>query len=221
MQLTLNEIYNWFTRTFAYFRRNAATWKVSHRQIINLSVRHAWSTRPVFSHISLTLISSGPERGASQPEPAQVFRASGECERCRVDGGWGGISEEKIPEDHRVCHREVASYLVISTCKFEIKWKKRHLDARYRFIWNKRAQTKALEGFPVAASTIRQTKCIFSIFINPVHTQEVLCCEMLNQCKHAEMKWKLNHTNDDSAGAHHWWRLCRPVWPSAPFWVPA
>ena len=28
-QLTLNEIYTWFTRTFAYFRRNAATWKVS------------------------------------------------------------------------------------------------------------------------------------------------------------------------------------------------
>uniref|UniRef100_A0AAV2L479 Fork-head domain-containing protein n=1 Tax=Knipowitschia caucasica TaxID=637954 RepID=A0AAV2L479_KNICA len=27
MQLTLNEIYNWFTGTFAYFRRNAATWK--------------------------------------------------------------------------------------------------------------------------------------------------------------------------------------------------
>lgn len=26
-QLTLNEIYNWFTRMFAYFRRNAATWK--------------------------------------------------------------------------------------------------------------------------------------------------------------------------------------------------
>lgn len=34
MQLTLNEIYNWFTRTFAYFRRNAATWKVEHQQII-------------------------------------------------------------------------------------------------------------------------------------------------------------------------------------------
>lgn len=28
-QLTLNEIYNWFTRMFAYFRRNAATWKVT------------------------------------------------------------------------------------------------------------------------------------------------------------------------------------------------
>ena len=30
-QLTLNEIYNWFTRNFAYFRRNAATWKVLTR----------------------------------------------------------------------------------------------------------------------------------------------------------------------------------------------
>lgn len=29
-QLTLNEIYNWFTDTFMYFRRNAATWKVRH-----------------------------------------------------------------------------------------------------------------------------------------------------------------------------------------------
>ena len=27
-QLTLNEIYQWFQNTFAYFRRNAATWKV-------------------------------------------------------------------------------------------------------------------------------------------------------------------------------------------------
>lgn len=35
MQLTLNDIYNWFTRTFAYFRRNAATWKVSRLHIIN------------------------------------------------------------------------------------------------------------------------------------------------------------------------------------------
>lgn len=34
-QLTLNEIYNWFTRTFAYFRRNAATWKVSNICMIN------------------------------------------------------------------------------------------------------------------------------------------------------------------------------------------
>ena len=28
-QLTLNEIYNWFQSNFAFFRRNAATWKVS------------------------------------------------------------------------------------------------------------------------------------------------------------------------------------------------
>ncbi|XP_055413277.1 forkhead box protein P1 isoform X4 [Bubalus kerabau] len=36
-QLTLNEIYNWFTRMFAYFRRNAATWKGAIRT--NLSLR--------------------------------------------------------------------------------------------------------------------------------------------------------------------------------------
>ena len=29
-QLTLNEIYNWFQANFAFFRPNAATWKVSH-----------------------------------------------------------------------------------------------------------------------------------------------------------------------------------------------
>ncbi|PKU27187.1 hypothetical protein llap_22509 [Limosa lapponica baueri] len=35
-QLTLNEIYNWFTRMFAYFRRNTATWKctVLYRQLL-------------------------------------------------------------------------------------------------------------------------------------------------------------------------------------------
>lgn len=27
-QLTLNEIYHWFTRMFFYFRHNTATWKV-------------------------------------------------------------------------------------------------------------------------------------------------------------------------------------------------
>lgn len=26
-QLSLNDIYNWFQNNFAYFRRNAATWK--------------------------------------------------------------------------------------------------------------------------------------------------------------------------------------------------
>ena len=28
-QLTLNEIYNWFMSTFAFFRKNQATWKVA------------------------------------------------------------------------------------------------------------------------------------------------------------------------------------------------
>ncbi|XP_075998543.1 forkhead box protein P2-like [Genypterus blacodes] len=36
MQLTLNEIYNWFTQTFAYFRRNAATWKNAVRHNLSL-----------------------------------------------------------------------------------------------------------------------------------------------------------------------------------------
>ncbi|XP_033982193.1 forkhead box protein P1-B-like isoform X2 [Trematomus bernacchii] len=35
-QLTLNEIYNWFTRTFAYFQRNAATWKNAVRHNLSL-----------------------------------------------------------------------------------------------------------------------------------------------------------------------------------------
>ncbi|XP_034144217.1 forkhead box protein P1-like [Esox lucius] len=36
MQLTLNEIYSWFTQTFAYFRRNAATWKNAVRHNLSL-----------------------------------------------------------------------------------------------------------------------------------------------------------------------------------------
>ncbi|RXG55621.1 Forkhead box protein P4, partial [Armadillidium vulgare] len=35
-QLTLNEIYNWFQNTFAYFRRNAATWKNAVRHNLSL-----------------------------------------------------------------------------------------------------------------------------------------------------------------------------------------
>ncbi|EYB92651.1 hypothetical protein Y032_0191g1299 [Ancylostoma ceylanicum] len=35
-QLTLNEIYTWFTETFAYFRRNAATWKNAVRHNLSL-----------------------------------------------------------------------------------------------------------------------------------------------------------------------------------------
>uniref|UniRef100_A0A9J8B1Y8 Forkhead box P4 n=1 Tax=Cyprinus carpio carpio TaxID=630221 RepID=A0A9J8B1Y8_CYPCA len=35
-QLTLNEIYNWFTRMFAYFRRNTATWKNAVRHNLSL-----------------------------------------------------------------------------------------------------------------------------------------------------------------------------------------
>lgn len=37
-QLTLNEIYSWFIHKFAYFRRNAATWKAS----LKLSFCYFW-----------------------------------------------------------------------------------------------------------------------------------------------------------------------------------
>lgn len=39
-QLTLNEIYNWFTRMFAYFRRNAATWKVGFADLHLTLIEH-------------------------------------------------------------------------------------------------------------------------------------------------------------------------------------
>lgn len=38
-QLTLNEIYQWFQNTFAYFRRNEATWKVQSYKLA------LWRTR--------------------------------------------------------------------------------------------------------------------------------------------------------------------------------
>ncbi len=105
MQLTLNEIYNWFTRTFAYFRRNAATWKVANLQIINSAMPYSVSYQISAACFQWYLLHSdflGLERSAPQPQSAQVFCARGECERRRVDGGWGGIPEEEIPEDHRV-----------------------------------------------------------------------------------------------------------------------
>ncbi|XP_059499862.1 forkhead box protein P4-like, partial [Stegostoma tigrinum] len=35
-QLTLNEIYQWFTRSFAFFRYNTATWKNAVRHNLSL-----------------------------------------------------------------------------------------------------------------------------------------------------------------------------------------
>ena len=41
-QLTLNEIYNWFQANFAFFRRNAATWKVRRDPTLpSTSVNHS------------------------------------------------------------------------------------------------------------------------------------------------------------------------------------
>uniref|UniRef100_A0A4W2HBL8 Forkhead box P4 n=1 Tax=Bos indicus x Bos taurus TaxID=30522 RepID=A0A4W2HBL8_BOBOX len=45
-QLTLNEIYNWFTRMFAYFRRNTATWKDFCRQA---ATHVTWEMHPAYT----------------------------------------------------------------------------------------------------------------------------------------------------------------------------
>ncbi|CDW54635.1 FoxP protein [Trichuris trichiura] len=53
-QLTLNEIYNWFQDTFAYFRRNAATWKKHRGQSVYLlqnAVRHNLSLHKCFIRV--------------------------------------------------------------------------------------------------------------------------------------------------------------------------
>ncbi|XP_061533918.1 forkhead box protein P2-like isoform X3 [Phycodurus eques] len=84
-ELTLNEIYTWFTRTFAFFRRNAATWKAGKNV--------------VFKNNTVHVTCSGSECCAPQPELAQMLRARGERERRRVDGGRGGIPAAEIPED--------------------------------------------------------------------------------------------------------------------------
>lgn len=77
-QLTLNEIYQWFTETFAYFRRNAATWKVSYRCF------------RVYDNFVFS------ERGPSQLVATQVFYSSRtECKRRSLDSGRLGVLQTK------------------------------------------------------------------------------------------------------------------------------
>ena len=47
-QLTLHEIYSWFTTTFAYFRRNAASWKVQNIDKLCLQIsKNFWSDNKI------------------------------------------------------------------------------------------------------------------------------------------------------------------------------
>ncbi|XP_068186675.1 forkhead box protein P1-like isoform X1 [Antennarius striatus] len=64
-QLTLNEIYNWFTRNFAYFRRNAATWKVgSHLSGSRLSGSRLSGSRLSGSRLSGSRLSGSRLSGS-------------------------------------------------------------------------------------------------------------------------------------------------------------
>lgn len=70
-QLTLNEIYTWFQNTFAFFRRNAATWKVPNN--------------PALTKLKLLKLRFFSERCSPQFVAAQMFHESGKCQRRRVD----------------------------------------------------------------------------------------------------------------------------------------
>ncbi len=61
-QLSLNDIYNWFQNTFAYFRHNAATWKV---RIVLFS----------FSKRQKEPSPLDLERDQNESEPPQVLRS--------------------------------------------------------------------------------------------------------------------------------------------------
>ncbi|TNN00386.1 hypothetical protein fugu_011632 [Takifugu bimaculatus] len=97
-QLTLNEIYNWFTRTFAYFRRNAATWKVSNICMINSVIPVCVVRDPFSPHSDCLCIRT---RSVHNLSLHKCFVRVENSERRGVDGGRGGVPEEEIPEDHR------------------------------------------------------------------------------------------------------------------------
>ena len=65
MQLTLNEIYSWFTRTFAYFRRNAATWKVT---LMNRPSSTQPSTSVLLCILFLQTVKNSPSTCLSQTQ---------------------------------------------------------------------------------------------------------------------------------------------------------
>lgn len=56
-QLTLNEVYQWFQSTFAYFRRNEATWKVcqSVTWCVDISCMYHYGKVLLQSQVSMKL----------------------------------------------------------------------------------------------------------------------------------------------------------------------
>ena len=70
-QLTLHEIYQWFTTTFAYFRRNAASWKVQQQPyyILALSLPSLSSSLSISEFGTREKRSRGKKSSISFPPP--------------------------------------------------------------------------------------------------------------------------------------------------------
>ena len=85
-QLTLHDIYNWFTNTFCYFRRNAASWKV--RQDTLEEVNGSKDKCVNVSHSQVVIIPMVPmspiEWSAGSYLGVSRFLQVGP-----IDGGWG------------------------------------------------------------------------------------------------------------------------------------
>lgn len=97
-QRTLNDIYNWFTSMFFYFRHNSATWKVWPPLIRMHYTLTCWCVSIKRCSWSKNKAVVVPERSAAQPEPSQVLRASGGRKGSGVDGGRARIPEEERAE---------------------------------------------------------------------------------------------------------------------------
>uniref|UniRef100_A0AAQ4QBA0 Fork-head domain-containing protein n=1 Tax=Gasterosteus aculeatus aculeatus TaxID=481459 RepID=A0AAQ4QBA0_GASAC len=138
LQLTLNEIYNWFTRTFAYFRRNAATWKNAVRHNLSLhkcfvrveNVKGAvWTVdeveyqrrrsqrvtgsptlmKNVSSNLDLgTIRPSGSRQRLEELEPLEPLSSS--CLQTSVPGGPESADGSQIQESNATSSRRKANF---------------------------------------------------------------------------------------------------------------
>ncbi|XP_055342082.1 forkhead box protein P1-like isoform X4 [Paramacrobiotus metropolitanus] len=105
-QLTLNEIYQWFQNTFAYFRKNAATWKNAVRH--NLSL-HKCFTRvenvkgAVWTVDEEEFFKRRPQRIPSSSKPYSMSHLgipASMYNDAYVNGRSVGLADENTPQDY-------------------------------------------------------------------------------------------------------------------------